>query len=312
MPGPGGGSRGGGFGGGGSRGGGFGGGFGGHHRPPRHHFGFHYRPYGFGFFGGGLLGIILAPIIVILFALLFLGIYLYSTIAIIANGGQVVYDEEKFQDYAMSEYSKHFTDSQTYEDNLLITILTSEDNEQYYCIAITGDNLNYRVNEMFGGEGTEFGLAITSSIAQNYKYSLDSNLALAMNKMENSITNLGLDSSFQSDNDMSRRAESKLVNYTSLTMTEKTVSNSLVSFTEATGIPVVIVIETAENVFGKTMPLGSIVLILALIALVIVCIVHIVKKVREKKMRDKDFNTSTQTNNQNDTFSGGLDSDTFN
>ena len=322
MPGPGGGSRGGGFGGGGSRGGGFGGGFGRgggfHRRPPRHHFGFYHRPYGFGFFGGGLLGIILAPIIVILFALLFLGIYLYSTVTIIANGGQVVYDEEKFQDYAMSEYSKHFTDDTTHEDNVLITVLTSEDNSQYYCIAIVGDNLNYRVNEMFGGEGTEFARAIKGSVAENYKYSLDSNLALAMNKMTNNITNLGLDSSFQIDNDMSSKTDSKLVNYTSLTMTEKTVNDSLKSFTEETGIPAIIVVEAAENVFGKTMPTGSIVLLLALVALIIVCIVHIVKKVREKKARDKDFNTSSQSSqssqssNQNNTFGGGLDNDTFN
>ena len=310
MPGPGGGSRGGGFGGGGSRGGGFGGG-GFHHRPHghHHHFGFYHRPFGFGFFGGGLLSLILAPIIVILFALLFLGIYLYSTITIIANGGQIVYDEEKFQDYAMSEYSKYFTDSQTYEDNLLIVTLTSEDHNQYYCIAIVGDNVDPSINEMFGDERTEFGSAITSSIAENYKYSLDSNLAMAMSKMKNYVTRLGLDSSFV-ENYGPHMTQSKLVNYTDLTMTEKTVNDSLKSFTEATGIPTVIVVETAENVFGKTMPLGSIVLILALIALIAVCVVQIVKKTREKKARDNDFKASASTSSKSDVFDG-LDNDTF-
>ena len=305
-----------GFGGGGSRGGGFGGGFGRgggfHRRPPRHHFGFYHRPYGFGFFGGGLLGIILAPIIVILFALLFLGIYLYSTVTIIANGGQVVYDDDKLEAYAMSEYEKYFQES---EDNILITVLTSEDNSQYCCTAIRGENLNYKVFNMFGSDNTEFVDAITSSIPENYEHSLDFNLAEAMDKMKNSVNSLGLDSSYQDGIYVSNKADSRLVNYTSLTMKDKVVNDSLNSFTEETGVPVVIVVETVENVFGKTMPTGSIVLLLALVALIVVCIVHIVKKVREKKARDKDFNTSSQSSqssNQNNTFGGGLDNDTFN
>ena len=165
---------------------------------------------------------------------------------------------------------------------------------------------------MFGGEGTAFAYAITGSIAENYKYSLDSNLAMAMNKMKDNVSRLGLASSFQSQNDMSRKGESKLVNYTSLTMTEKTVNDSLTAFTEATDIPVVIVVEAAENVFGKTMPTSSIILIIALIGLIAVCVVHIVKKVREKNSRDKDFSASNQSSNQSNAFGGGLDNDTFN
>lgn len=314
MPGPGGGSRGGGFGGGGSFGGG-GRGFGGggfhggfHGRPPRRpFFGFYHRPYGYygGGFFGGLLGILMLPIIVIVITLILGSFYVYSTITTIANGGEIVYNEETFQDYAMGEYSKHFTDTQTYEDNVLVVVLTSEDNSQYYCIAIVGDNIKSSVNEMFGNETTLFGRAITSSIAENYKYSLDSNLAMAMDKMEYNVSYLNLDTPFISKNDMSNKSESKLVNYTDLTMTEKTVNDSLNSFTEKTGIPAVIVVETAENVFGKTMPFGSIVFIIALIALVIFCIVYIVKRVREKKQYDKDFK------DQKGNPYSGLDNETF-
>ena len=295
-----------GFGGGGSRGGGFGGG-GFHHGPHRHHhhFGFYHRP--FGFFGGGLLSLILAPIIAILFALLFLGIYLYSTITIIANGGQVVYDDDKLETYATSEYKKYFQES---EDGILITVLTSEDNSQYCCTAVRGENLNYKVFNMFGSDDTEFVYAITSSISEDYEYSLDFNLAEAMDKMKNSVNSLGLDSSYQDGIYVSSKADSRLVNYTSLTMKDKVVNDSLKSFTDSTGIPTIIVVETAENVFGKTMPLGSIVLILALVALIAVCVVQIVKKTREKKARDNDFKASAGTSSKSDTFDG-LDNDTF-
>lgn len=317
MPGPGGGSRGGGFGGGGfggggrgfGGGGGFGGGYHHHHRPPRRPFFGFYRPYGYygGGLFGGLLGIIMLPIIVIIISIAVIGIYVSSTVSSIANGGEIVYNEETFQDYAMGEYGKHFTDNETYEDNVLVVLLTSEDNSRYYCIAIVGDNVNYRINEMFGNETTAFGRAITGSIAENYKYSLDSNLAMAMGKMADSIEALNLKSSFTAENDMSNKAESKLVNYTDLTMTEKTVNDSLASFTETTGIPAVVVVETAETVFGKTMPVGSILFIIILVALVGFCIAYIVKRVREKKQYDKDFKGDSGTG-----FRGGLDNDTFN
>ena len=50
----------------------------------------------------------------------------------------------------------------------------------------------------------------------------------------------------------------------------------------------------------------------ALIGLIPVCVVHIVKKVREKNSRDKDFSASNQSSNQSNAFGGGLDNDTFN
>ena len=114
MPGPGGGSRGGGFGGGsrggGFGGGGFGGGFGGGHRGGPHFGGYHYGPrgphfhrhYGYGGGGclGGLLGMLMAPIIILFAAVVgFFGLF-GSALTNISNGGQVQYNERTFQDYA--------------------------------------------------------------------------------------------------------------------------------------------------------------------------------------------------------------------
>lgn len=165
------------------------------------------------------------------------------------------YNEELFQDYTNSQYEKEFGSSDAYEDNLLITVLV-EDEEYYnfYYIAWVGDHIDTEINWMMGDNDTELGRAMTSSISEtNYKYSLDSDLAAVMKTMTEEIQALGLESSFICDEDHAQ-VKSHLTNHTSLDMTEETVNDALTAFTDATGIPVVIVVEDMDDVFGSTKP----------------------------------------------------------
>lgn len=306
MAGPGGGSRGGGFGGG-SRGGGFGGGHGGgfgggsrgggfggpYHRGPRFGYGYYRRPRFFGFgpryygYGGGgclggLLGALMAPIIL----LLVVGVMMFgivgSALANVANGGIISYDERTFQDYANTEYYKAFGNSGATEDNILIVVLTNEETDGYYCIAWVGDNVQDKITLMFGDETTAFGQSMIASVPDMYAYSLDANLALVMNTMSEKIENLGLLSSFKKEYSHESSPESHLVNYTDLALTEETVNDALVSFTETTGIPAVIVVEDMEEVFGKTLPMGDVVILVVLAVLAVVAIVSIVRTVKNR------------------------------
>lgn len=310
MAGPGGGSRGGGFGGG-SRGGGFGGGSGGgfgggsrgggfrggyhggfYHRPryygPRF-FGFGPRYYGYGGGGclggffGGFLGALMAPFILLMVVAVMMFGVVGSALSNAANGGIISYDEATFQEYANTEYYKAFGNSDATEDNILIVVLTNEEADGYYCIAWVGDNIQDRINLMFGDETTPFGQSIIASIPDYYAYSLDSNLATVMNTMSAKIDNLGLESSFKKENSHAKTPSSHLVNYTDLALTEETVNDALVSFTEETGIPAVIVVEDMETVFGKSLPMGDIVILVILSVLGIVAIVAIVRVVKNRK-----------------------------
>ena len=293
MPGPAGGSGGGhrsgggGFGGGGHRGGGFGGGYGGR---GFYGGGFYRRPYGFG--GGllgGILGIILLPAILILFASLFLIINLVNTIGIIADGGQIVYNEEVFQDYAYATYNQHFTDVATYEDGLLIVVLNYEDKQSVSYMAFIGDNVNNRINNAFSSRG-DFGRYVESSVnSDNYKYSLSKDLAKVMDYMTERIVNMGLDSSFIDKHDMSGAPEAKFVNKSNIIMSPQTIEGSLARFTDATDIPVYLVVDEGENVFGRTMPVGNIIIAVITLIVIIACIVYIVKKLKHKNDVKRDL-----------------------
>ena len=260
MPGPGGGARGGGggrgFGGGGGgfSGGGRPGGFGGHHHHHHHGFGFGFWPrrryYGYG--GGclgGLVSMMLAPIIVIMIAAIMLFATLGNAITAISEGGVVEYNEEKLQDYADKSYAEIYGTSTAYEDNILIVFVADEDYYDYAYIAWVGDHINQSINYMFGNNGTELGRAMTQNINEsNYKYSLDSNLAFVVNAMKDKVAAYSSRFSCKEDHN---QVDPKFINNTSLPMTGTTVAEALTSFEDSTGITLSIVVEDAEDVFGR-------------------------------------------------------------
>ncbi len=269
MAGPGGGgSSGGGFGGGSFGGGGgfSGGSFGGNHggsfggnfgRGPHHHHGpFFHRPFRRTYYGGGGCG-----------TLIFVAVFLF--VALVYNFGEpdgynvavngeplysyeigIVYDEAVMQDYADSTYEEVFGAYDGYEDNILLVFLTNDQADGYYTIAWVGDNIRSEVNEMFG-EYTEYGEYLNEYINDTYyAYSLDTNLAQVVAAMESSITERGYDSVFRSEAAPIEEKKSRIIDYTDLDLTEELVNDFLVSFTENTGIPMVIVVDRAETVFG--------------------------------------------------------------
>ena len=308
MPGPGGGSRGGGFGGG-SRGGGFGGGgfggprggfgggFGGPHRPhfhygPRFYGGWYHRPH---YYGGGCLGGLLGALMVPIFILVFLGFFatsmLGSLMADLRNGGSIRYDEAVMQNYANARYAEEFGESTAYEDNLLLVLLVNEASDGYYTIAWCGYNIDNRISDMLGNEYTVYGQAVQSSIPAYYEHSLSQNLAAITDKMTARITALGLESSFIVEEDHSIMTESHLTNRSRLALSEKTVERALIDFTDQTGIPIVIVVDNMESVFEKSM--GT--TLLPLLAMLIFAVVAIVLIVNTLKSRPRKSGNSNRT-----------------
>ena len=257
MPGPGGGGHSGGggrggFSGGSSFGGGSHGGFhGGHHH---HHVpmggGWHHRSrYGVNVGGGccsGLFGTVLFVFVVLS---LLIGSFFGKV-----NINFDRYDEEKFQDFANSQYKAEFGKSSAYEDNLLITVLTSDDYYNFYYIAWVGDHIDYEINSLLGDNYTTLGVLMENNISDtNYKYSLDSDLARVMQELTAEIQSMGLEDSFTCSENHAQ-VKSYLTNRSQIDMTEATVNAALTDFTDATGIPVVIVVEDMDDVFGNSSP----------------------------------------------------------
>lgn len=324
MPGPGGGSRGGGFGGG-SRGGGFGGGsrgfggggFGGrpggfghgpYHRP---HYHYHrpfffggFRPYyGYGYGGGGclggLLGMLMAPFLILFMVVIMLFSVFGNAFTNVANGGQILYNEPAFQDYANKQYAREFGNSSAYEDNILVIFLTNEQSDGYYCIALVGDNIETEINHMFGNEYTDFGVQMLREVPDYHKYSISQNLANVFDTLGDKIVSMGLDASFKYPSDHSKMTESHVTNHSSyLSVNNDTVNSALVEFTEKTDIPIVIVIDDMEEVIGKTITGSDIITVVFAIGLAGFAIYMIVKAVKQRKQNGDRGDPNDDPNNR--------------
>lgn len=252
-----GGSHGGSFGGshnGGSFGGSHGGHFGGHHHHHHHH---HHGPFFRGprrrtvFYGGGGCFSIVFIFIFIIFTALFL---LMPNNAVIdfSDGVTIqedMYDEATMQSYANEKYMKYFGNTSASEDNILLVMLTNEACDGYYTIAWIGDNVADDINMMFG-EYTEYGDALYNNVDEYFGYSLDGDLASVVKDMTQHIEALGLSSSFNWGSDRSNLAESEFINMTTMDLTPEIVNSALKEFSDKTGIPMVIVVDSAEKVFG--------------------------------------------------------------
>jgi hypothetical protein len=211
------------------------------------------------------------------------------------NPSGVVYDEDTMQDYAYAQYVAEFgapEAADAYEDNLLLVFLTNEAATDYYYIVFVGDNLRDEVSDLFGNEYTAFGRALSYEIPMDFEYSLSSDLAVVMEIMADEIVSIGLETPFYEATDHSGAVESHLTNHSALPLNEATVERGLATFTEQTGIPAVIVVDSMERVFATEKSEASgggaslLLPILFAIALVVVAVVI----VRAARRRDKGTN----------------------
>ena len=99
------------------------------------------------------------------------------------------------------------------------------------------------------------------------------------------IENKGLSSSFKSSckDENHTPVESHLTNKTALPLTEQTVNDALTSFTEQTGISVVLVVEDIDDVFERKIPPQDIFTLVLAGVILIVAIVLIVRAFKKKK-----------------------------
>ena len=302
MPGPGGGSRGGGFSGGsrggggsfgGSRGGGFGGGsrggsFGGgpmHHGPHHHHHGpiffFGPRRHYYGGGGGGCGGVIVALVILGVFALAFLGMLIDSLTVGDDPNGDIIYNETVFQTYAGGEYNNAFRGTEDYENNILLVYTVYEGYDGFECIAWVGNNVPTSIDEMMTGS------AISSGISDYYEFQLSKGIAMSIDKLTDRApaSSASVDTRF-----------SKLTNYSSLEMNKETVNKALVAFAEKTGINIAVVVVDGADVFGVSESGDAGFAIFGIVFIAIIAII-IIGSVNKSKGNGSSSNDKTDKTN---------------
>ncbi len=292
-------------------GGGFGSGGGGSYHHHHHHYGggFFFFPWHRPYYGGGLFSLLFLPIIILVFALIFLVSSIVTLISVVSQGGIVIYDPVVFDNKATAAYEQYFDPkSETYEDNLLIYFSTEEGYTEYHGIGIVGNNLQREILYMFD-EGGSFEVALSNAFtAKNYDKSFDRN-------MYDVLTDLKIEASELNSVFVDKPQEGAVkdpvlfVGDKNLTdfktdaegyTTEGYTYRGLKEFTEATGINVVMIIDDAESIFGRTIPPSIIISGVISLGICIFAGVWIYKSVKASKAAKKQRENRNNGTDYND------------
>ena len=280
MPSPGGGGRGGGGGfgaGGGFRGTNFnrggGGGFGGG-RGPRYGYGFGFFP----FFGGGLLGILLLPFLLIFFAAILVLSVVLGAFGAIAEGGVIMHDSERVESFALTQYEEIFEAGDSYESNILLVFLVTEEYDNGEYMAIVGDDVEREVYMMFGGNGAALDNAMYQSInEESYKNQLGRGISDVLDIMAGHIKRGGYATELTAP-----APKEAFRNLSGMTIAPATVEKAVAEFSAETGIQIAIVVEDAADVLETSYTPMIVGFIIAGV-MIIVAVVLIVKGVKSRK-----------------------------
>lgn len=241
--------------------------------------------FGGGGFFGGLFAALLFPIIIIFIAAIFLISSIFSVFTTAAQGGKLTYDEETFQAYANEQYAEQFYGKGAYEDNLLIVFAATEDRTYYEYLVWAGNHLKDDTYETAKGT-TVFEDAIENNIENGelFKFSIDNDLPNVVEDMTSALEGKEIFEKTCKDTEHVGEKSSLVINKTSdLTISEDDINQALEEFTQKTEIPVVIIIEDAEEIFETEYPVAEIVISVLIIGLGVFLIIFFIRKYKKEK-----------------------------
>lgn len=243
------------------------------------------------------------PAIMVMLAVLVLVFMLVGAFGAVSEGGSISYDERSFQDYAMAQYDAVYSGTDAYEDNILIVFLTTEDADEYYYIAVTGNDINRSVDALFGADGTALGNALYSNInVSGYWHTLDRNLAGAVTQLTSQVNRLGLESNFATwCTDSNHTTKSVLVNRSDFSISATEVERALADFTAQTGISISIVVDDADDVLDMDYS-GMIIGIVLIAILLIAAGVFLWRGIESRRMAKMNGNGNNNNNGYNNSF----------
>lgn len=196
----------------------------------------------------GSKGIIFLIIFTLFFAVGFIIMFNQSSGDLLTDG-KAVYDKKKMNEYIKTNYENEFKDSATYEDNIILFFLYNEDYNEYLLDFYIGYDLSTSIYKYLNTYSN------SSNFDRNFDTSnCDDDIEKNLSNVINEIT-INLDNNFDEYlkcNHTNDEYISKVTNssHSELDITE--IERSLINFTDTTGLSIVLVIDSMENVFGKT------------------------------------------------------------
>ena len=161
-----------------------------------------------------------------------------------AGDSDALYDESQLSDFASEQYQQAFGETQSYEDNLLLTFVVYEDRSQYAYMTWVGDHIGDEAFEYLQGDGTWLDELLDRQLETDYQYSLSADLTRALRELARQMP----EEPYTCHEDHSD-SPTALQNLSDLSLNRTLIEDALLYFRETTGIPIVLVVEDAADIF---------------------------------------------------------------
>ena len=242
-----------------------------------------------------LFSVIMTPLIITILATGLLIYNLIGLIGVLVNGGEIVYEEETLNAYKTDAYKENFKfeGATGTQNGLTLMFFYNEDLDTVECTYVVGTNIQNSISNLLNSETEGIGAALERhSKVGNYKDTVVANISAAIDEIAESIEELDLINSFVKHYSSKNIGDPAVKVKDESFITQKSADEllpHLVEFEAKTGIPVYVVIDTAVNAFGRTIPVTDILMVVLILLIITLCVVNMVKKIRAYKRVQDDF-----------------------
>lgn len=178
-----------------------------------------------------------------------LGIILLVFVGITEScgGNSAVYSDSKLEAAASAQYESSFRQTDAPEDALLLYFVEYDDDQEFYYIAWVGDHIRDESYDLLGDNSTKLGRILLQEVDSLYTFSLSEDLTASVTRLAEELQKIP-GSHHTCDEDRSD-CPSGLINLSDHDLDEASINQAIWAFTEATDIPLVLVVEDAEDIF---------------------------------------------------------------
>ena len=238
----------------------------------------------------GLFSILSTPILVIVIALGIFAYNLVGTIKAISNGGNIVVTQEVYDQHIANIENAAVSEGQDKNGTIILTFFYDADTNTVTPDMKAGSNVMNEVTDLLSKSEAYDSI-------KTYESTFVSDLSAILDKMANDIQGLELNSNYIKKYDPEKLPESTLVQLEGKSYVDDsqgTLASAIKSFSEKTGIALIVSVDSSAGVFGRTAPWKDIIIEVALLAFAVYMIFNVVKKVRAYKQMQADLAAQPQ------------------
>lgn len=219
----------------------------------------------------------------LIIVLLFFGVFavkniIFPTLSVVAEGGELVYDEGAITEFASKKYGEIFSEAEKPDRNILLVVVKDNKGEIFCCYPLIGKGFTDDARHFFaeGDKANRVG-------GLRYIEGKDGDIADTLGRMEIFTHNY-----HKGSGDADDMARSRIINETDFAVEQEQKNDrGLKNFAFRTGIGICCLYANADDVFERRVSLSDILITLGCVAVFVIILAVLLVRIKRMKPSEK-------------------------